>query len=251
MPIPSFSLIVPGQQPCVNKKEKLMALYARSDMMSVSIPECGATHTRPVTHGAPAKVWKLECPVCEPILRGDHKQKVIKATPGDKDRGIASTLNKVPDADPHWSNTPEGVPLTPDEQHIHKLRAEQGRQQLDMLTAYAALSKIPGLDLTDFEQAKWLLDQTIDPLKRPVVKGTVVCSTGHENDAGAKFCGECGLPMNGKLAIEASDELPETTPLEDLIPLHSLHIATLRKRAREAGLNDKGTKAQLIERLST
>jgi hypothetical protein len=203
-----------------------------------------------VNHGNPVKTWELNCNPCESYLRGEKKQKVIRATAGDKDRGIAPTLNKVPDADPHWANSPEGVPLTPDEQHIHKLRAEQGRQQLDMLTAYAALSKIPGLDLTDFEQAKWLLDQTIDPLKRPVVKGTLVCSTGHENDAGAKFCAECGIPMNGKKAIEAGDELPDTTPLEDLIPLHSLHIATLRKRARENGLNDKGTKAQLIERLS-
>ncbi len=230
-----------------------MALYARSDMVSVSIPRpegCGATHTRPVTHGSPVKTWRLECPECETHLRGERKQKIIKASPGDKERGIAPTLNHVPDADPHWANTPEGIPPTPDEQHIHKLRAEQGRQQLDMLTAYAALSKIPGLDLTDFEQAKWLLDQTIDPLKRPVVKGTLVCVTGHENDPGAKFCGECGIPMNGKRAIEANDELPDTTPLEDLIPLHSLHIATLRKRAREHGLNDKGTKVQLIERLS-
>ncbi len=237
-----------------------MSLYARSDMMSVSIPRpegCGATHTRPVTRGAPAKIWDLGCPTCESHLRGDRKQKIIRASPGDKERGIAPTLNHVPDADPHWANTPEGVPPTPDEQHIHKLRAEQGKQQLDMLTAYAALSKIPGLDLTDFEQAKWLLDQTIDPLKRPMVKGTLLCATGHENDAGAKFCGECGIHMNGEQAAIGGGGgggggeyvLPESTPLENLIPLHSLHIATLRKRAREQGLNDKGTKAQLIERL--
>jgi hypothetical protein len=236
-----------------------MALYARSDMMSVSIPRashpgqsggCGATHTRPVTRGNPVKTWKLECPECETHLRGDLKQRIIRASPGDKERGIAPTLNHVPDADPHWANTPEGVPPTPDEQNIHKIRAEQGQRQLDRLTAFAAL-KQSGMKIPP--QAQWLIDNTLEEIaeleKTGSITGSIVCADGHDNSPGAKFCGECGMNMNVRATVSpAAEELP--TLLEDLIPLHSLHIATLRKRAREARLNDKGTKAQLIERLS-
>lgn len=224
-----------------------MALFARSDLMSISIPVtsggCGATHSRPVTRGRPDKTWKLECDQgCEAYLRGDKRMKIINTIPGDKDRGIPSRLVHVADADPHWSSTPEGIPLTPDEQHIYKLRAEQGKQQLDMLTAFAALRQ-GGVQIP--EQAQWLIDRTLEDIARPVIGGSVVCGAGHDNSSGARFCSECGIPMNGRPEIGHA----EVTPLEELIPLHSLHIATLRKRCREKGLPDKGTKAQLIERL--
>lgn len=52
-----------------------MTLYARSDLCAVSVsPDhggCGATHTRPLIAGAPAKIWGLECPACEDFLRSD------------------------------------------------------------------------------------------------------------------------------------------------------------------------------------
>ena len=92
--------------------------------------------------------------------------------------------------------------LTPDEEHIHRLRSEQGRQQLDMLQAYAALSKVPDLDLKDFREAMWLLDQTLDPLKRPRIDGEIVCADGPSNPAGTKFCGECGMRMDAKAVIQ-------------------------------------------------
>ena len=240
-----------------------MALFPRSDLMSVSIPPssggCGRTHSRPVLRGAPAKEWKLECAPCEKFLRGDEKPKVIQVTPGDKDRGIPSRMVHVADSDPHWSTTPEGVPLTPDEQHIHKLRAEQGQRQLEMLQAYAALSKVPGLDLKDYKEAMWLLDQTLEPLKRPVVNGLVLCADGHENPASTKFCAECGMSMSAKGALETAldnrgldvDHVADVSDPELVfVDLQRLHVATLRKMAREKGLPDKGTKAQLVERLS-
>jgi hypothetical protein len=203
---------------------------------------------RPVTHGAPVKIWKLDCADCEPLLRGDSKKKIIHMTPGDKERGIPGKMMHVPDADPHWSTTPEGIPQTPDEQHIFKLRTEQGRRQLEMLQAYAALSKVPGLDLRDFAEAQWMLDQTLDPLRRPAVEGRIVCASGHDNLAGTKFCGECGVPMDVKKEIEPPPG--ELFSGEPVIPLEMLHIATLRKKCREQGLSDRGTKVQLIGRLS-
>lgn len=228
-----------------------MTLYARSDLMSVSIPVtsggCGDTHSRPVNNGAPARTWGLDCPDCEAHLRGDKKKKIIHTIPGDKEKGIPARLTHVADADPHWSNAPEGVPLTPDEQHLHKLRAEQGKQQLDMLTAYAALSKVPGLDLKDFHEATWLLNQTLDPLKRPRIEGEIVCAEGHGNPASTKFCGECGISMTVQGALTAG-EIKELYQEPDT--LVKLHVATLRKMCREKGLSDRGTKAELIKRLT-
>jgi hypothetical protein len=205
-----------------------MSLYARSDLMSISVPVtsggCGSVHTRPVSRGVPARTWKLDCDKgCESYLRGDAKMKIIKVIPGDKEQGIPGRM----------------------EHHINKVRTEKGAQELQYL---AALGQLKQMGIAVPDNAMWLLERTFDPR---IVKGSVVCPDGHENAAGTKFCGECGVTMNTKGAIAPVEELPGTTPLEDIIPLRSLHIATLRKRCREKGLDDKGTKDQLIFRLET
>jgi hypothetical protein len=226
-----------------------MSLYARSDLVSVSIPQtsggCGAAHARPVTRGAPVKTWKLDCLPCESYLRGDDKAKVIKVIAGDKDQGIPARTEHVADSDPHWSTTPEGVPATPDEQHVNKIRAERGSQQLQQLSALAALQQA-GLKIPD--EAFWLLSQNFD---QRIIKGTTICANGHDNAAGVKFCGECGMPMispapAAEIETADEDEPDITAPL----PLGTLHVATLKKMARSRGLPDKGTKVQLIERLT-
>lgn len=220
-----------------------MSLYARSDLMSVSIPTssggCGATHMRPVTRGAPAKVWRLDCSDCEAHLRGDKKDKIIKVIPGDKDQGIPGRMEHVPDSDPMWSNTPEGIPPTPDEQHVNKIRAERGASELQMLQALIA-AKGAGIDIPD--NAMWLLNQTFDPR---IIKGQVICANGHPNTAGAKFCQECSIKMTGQGMIGTALDASVSE-----LPLGTLHVATLKKMARSRGLSDKGTKAQLIDRLA-
>ena len=237
-----------------------MSIYARSDLMSVSIPEtsggCGATHSRPVTRGAAVKTWKLDCMPCEKYLRGDEKPKIIKVIPLEKEQGIPSRMEHVADSDPHWSTTPEGIPATPDEQHVNKIRAERGSQQLQQLSALAALQQA-GLKIPD--EAFWLLSQNFD---QRIIKGTTICANGHDNPAGVKFCNECGMPMvsrdvAGELPVGAKDDvslpLPEDRQgvIEAPIPLGTLHVATLKKMARERGICDKGTKVQLIERLTS
>ena len=47
---------------------------------------------RPVTHGAPAKVWRLDCPKCHDALKDD----------------------------PLWSGTEQEIPETVDEQHARE-----------------------------------------------------------------------------------------------------------------------------------
>ena len=240
-----------------------MTIYARSDLMSVAVPVtsggCGQNHSRPVKNGAPAKTWGLTCPPCEKHLRGDLRDKIIQVTPGDKDLQIPSRMEHVADADPHWSTTPEGAPLTPDEQHINKIRAKKGDEELSRLQALIA-AKAAGIDVP--ANAMWLLEQTFDPR---VIKGTVVCQDGHENTSGAKFCSTCGGKMNGKATLQIGNpegqEVDVTVTQEnftvgghpairvDALPLRTLHVSTLKKMAREKGLPDKGKKEDLIERL--
>src|SRR6185437_16681414 len=91
-----------------SQKGITMTLYARSDLASISIPAtsggCNSTHSRPVVKGAPAKVWKLECPPCESVLRGDAKpKKLVYET--DKRTGQTIRQARVPDASDQWSST--------------------------------------------------------------------------------------------------------------------------------------------------
>lgn len=221
-----------------------MSLYARSDLMSVSIPPtsggCGKTHTRPVTKGVTAKVWKLDCNPCEGYLRGDGKPKIIKVIPGDKEQGIPSRMEHVIDSHPQWSNTPEGVPPTPDEQHVNKIRADRGNQQLQQLSALAALQGA-GLKIPD--EAMWLLEQNFD---RRIVKGNVICANGHDNVSGSKFCQECGINMASQGAIEAGEEEEE----EPFIDIWKLDFRALQKMCKEKGISAKGSTDELRKRLS-
>jgi hypothetical protein len=68
-----------------------MVLYARSDVMSATVPVesggCGHTHSRPVLNGKPDKVFKIECQGCENYLRQDIVRTGMKKvrTGGDRE----------------------------------------------------------------------------------------------------------------------------------------------------------------------
>ena len=89
-------------------------------------------------------------------------------------------------------------------------------------------------------EALWLLERE---LPSGILKGTVLCADGHDNQAGTKFCAECGISMAAKGSIGPPADA------EPHIDLGRLHIATLRKKCREAGLPDDGKKDALIGRL--
>ena len=218
-----------------------MTLYARSDLACISIPAtsggCGETHSRPVIKGAPAKVWALDCPPCESVLRGDGRQKKL-VYQTDPKTGQVVRQERVPDASPMWSATPDTVPLTPDEERTNAVRSERGRMQIEMLQALAAL-RSTGIDVPP--EAMWLLERE---LPSGVLKGTVVCASGHDVPAGLKFCGECGISMATRAAVEA----PE--PEEAAVDLARLHPQTLKKLCRQRHLPDTGTKDELISRLA-
>ena len=220
-----------------------MVLYARSDVMSVSIPAesggCDSQHSRPVTHGAPAKVFQLDCPPCESYLRGDRRHKKLVY---EKDSKTGQILRqaRVADSDPMWSSTPDSVPLTPDEARTNEVRSERGRIQIEMLQALAAL-RSTGVEVPP--EAMWLLERE---LPAGVLKGTVVCANGHDNPAGVKFCAECGISMAAKAAIGNGEDEPS----EPALDLAKLHPQTLKKLCRERHLPDAGSKDELIQRLA-
>lgn len=226
-----------------------MTLYARSDVCSIAIPVssggCGEQHRRPTEkNGSLKKVWGLNCPQCEAYLRGDAKRKVIRVTGGDKNKGVAGRMEHVPDSDPLWSNTPEGIPPTPDEEGVHAKRAEVGHEQLRMIEALAA-ARNAGMAIP--QEAWWLLEKNLDP---KLLQGTLLCSQGHENRADASFCTHCGEKLRENEPEPEPFQDEETSGEEPVLDLTKLHGQTLKKMCRERGLPDTGSKEDLIARLS-
>jgi uncharacterized Zn finger protein (UPF0148 family) len=215
-----------------------MTLYSRSDVCSIAIPQpdgCGASHQREVTRGVPAKIFKIDCPPCEAYLRGDRKPKILRYQTNPK-TGQVTHQERIADADPMWSSTPDTVPLTPDETRTNAVRSERGRMQIEMLQALAAL-RSTGIEVPP--EALWLLERE---LPAGVLQGTVVCANSHDVPSGSAFCPQCGVTMAARAAVEA----PAAGPAVDL---GRLHPQTLRKMCREAKLPDRGSKDVLIQRL--
>ena len=220
-------------------------LYARSDVQCIAVPEssggCGKSHRRPMRNGIPEKVWGLDCPPCEGFLRGDRRPKKLQYQTHPK-TGQVTHQDRVADADPMWSSTPDTIPLTPDETRTNEVRSERGRMQIDMLQALAAL-RSTGVEVPP--EAMWLLERE---LPAGVLKGTVVCLNGHDVPAGLKFCGECGVSMAARGAIETA---PPPEPAEPAtLDLDKLHPQTLKKLCRQRHLPDSGSKDELIARLA-
>lgn len=206
-----------------------MTVYARSDVMSVALSAvhggCGAQHSRPVTHGAPAKVWALDCPACENHLRSD----------------------------PLWAVMPADVPETPDEVHVREDQEKRGSrdregQLVDAILAIAnSHEKLPDQLAAALAQAGAQL--------APSLTDTTTCPNGHENTAFAKFCGECGSPISAPVdEVGPVVEVPHLgdAPKLALSPadLVRMTVPDLRELATRHGIDSTGTKADLIARLA-
>jgi hypothetical protein len=191
-----------------------------------------------VTHGAPAKVFKLSCPPCESYLKGDGKAKKL-VYQIDKNTGQSIRQERVPDSSDLWSSTQDTTPLTPDEERTNATRTERGRMQIEMIQALASI-RATGIHIPP--EALFLLEREIP---EGILRGTMVCANGHDVVAGLKFCGECGIGMNVKAAIGPAGD--EDEPV--VVDLTLLHPQTLRKMCRERDLPDKGSKDVLVGRL--
>ena len=192
-----------------------MTLYARSDVMSVSIPVssggCGSTHSRPVHKGAPARDFRLDCPGCENFLKGGGRQ-VLHITQGSKELGIPTHQEWVADCDPQWAATPEAVADTPDERTYTAKRDKMGSEELEWIRALAA-AKQAGIDIP--QNAMELLNRRL-PL--------ALSQSGNSEHSNVLTSPEYGLD--------------------------DLSINKLKAMCKEQGLPTSGTRAQLIDRLS-
>ncbi len=197
-----------------------MTLYARSDLTLVALSPahggCGAPHARPVTHGAPAATWALDCPACEQHLRSD----------------------------PHWAVMPSEVPETPDEVKIREDAEKRGQRdtQDQMRSAILSLAesheKLPAQLVDAFAAVGAYLGGRAE---------SVSCPQGHQQTVTAKFCGECGTPMGG---INPADlpvvQLGDVPPPAELV---KMTVADLRVLAADRGVAVSGSKSDLIGRL--
>jgi hypothetical protein len=111
--------------------------------------------------------------------------------------------------------------------------------QIEMLQALASI-KAAGINVPP--EAMYLLERE---LPEGVLRGTMVCANGHDVVAGLKFCGECGVGMGVRAAIDPAGGEDEPVAVD----LGLLHPQTLRKMCRERDLPDKGSKDILIGRL--
>lgn len=148
-----------------------MTVYARSDLDTVALSRdghggCGQVHSRPVTNGAPEKLWALTCPQCENHLRTDA----------------------------NWSVTVSGIPETPDEIAEREEREKRGQQEATAATGTALqeIAKQGGMN----QQMMMAMFNAMNS-KGLFTVADAMCQNGHAVAATAKFCPECGAPQHG------------------------------------------------------
>ncbi|MHB1430621.1 MAG: hypothetical protein ACYCVZ_00675 [Streptosporangiaceae bacterium] len=157
-----------------------MTMYARSDIVSITIPAesggCGSPHIRGIgPDGTSDAVFAVTCGPCESKL----------------------------ETDPMWASSTADVPLTFDEEKAAEQFERIGAQQQAALLT-AAVARLAGM---------------AGPEISPVIKGMIsgqralpgpvmVCPAGHAgNVPGARFCAMCGTPMSavrGPRALEVA-----------------------------------------------
>jgi len=234
-------------------------LFARNDVDFFSVPPesggCGAPggHRRPVIEGAPVRPWRVECMACEPFLRdrlGDlfaSSEADISETPDeikgredfqkrgatDRDNILAIAMAKL-----------AGVELP-----------QTIRQAIS--GASPALPAIAGIMVCeqghDCEPGSKFCAECGSPMRRPVL---AACPDGHPVAPTAKFCGECGQPVALKAAaaieppaavppvpVAAAKAAPRVKPLKDM------RAEDLKAIARSRGLDDSGTRVEVLERI--
>jgi hypothetical protein len=222
-----------------------ITLYSRNDVQWENVGPahsgCGVTHLRPRnSDGTPVKLWALTCEQCEDHLRTSDR----------------------------WASTISEIPETPDEIKVREDYEKRGAHDRDYIQAMA-LAKIAGVEIPDALQRV----VTGDPAHIPAITGTMVCQNGHDCAPGSKFCSDCGSPMRKPpglscpeghpvgagakfcaecgssvaAAIEAPAGEPENGARKK--PLKDWRLTDLKARARELGLDDTGTRPEVLARV--
>ena len=232
-----------------------MTLFARSDLAYVHLSPahegCGQPHRRLVEHGAPAKVWALTCVQCEKHLSKD----------------------------PLWAATMSDLPETYDEVKGREDFEKRGANDRDNVMAIA-LASLANVQLPES------LRRSISGVSPAAasIAGMVICQHGHDCQPGSKFCPQCGSAMRpailaacpnghhvgpddrfcpecGSGISPASLDTPAIEPPATRAPaaakattartkpLKDWRLTDLQARARELGLDDSGTRLEVLERV--
>lgn len=207
-----------------------MTLFARSDVMSVALSRdhggCGATHSRPVTHGSPAKVWALSCPACENHLRKD----------------------------PHWAADTEEIPETPDEAKLRELQEKRGEKNIaaSLQTSIASLAS----SQEGMQKLMAIMTTALAGINPEVTKAlTALTSSPEEPPVGATKDNPTGVASPNRTQVssvtsEAAELVPDLLEDDEPVNLSKLTVKDLRALARDRGVADTGNRAQLLERLT-
>ena len=205
-----------------------MTIWARSDVAAVNVSAahgaCDRTHSPPVEQGAPAKIWALDCPLCEDHLR-------------------SSDL---------WAVSPADIPETHDEKLNREDFEKRGAKDKDALMALA-VAKLAGVDPRELPES---LTRMISGAKTHAPQ-TADCPNGHPNPLDQKFCGTCGVHLHDIPVVEPEPVVP---PLDEppVVPAPSLPSNTkmrgmkreeLEALAGRAGLSAKGSRQEVLDRL--
>jgi hypothetical protein len=220
-----------------------MTLHARSDLMGVAVSKdhggCGATHSRPVTHGSPVKVWVLDCHACENHLRGD----------------------------PNWAVDPEEIPETPDEMRLRENQEKRGEKNIasslqasiaSLASSQEGMQKLMAIMTTALaglnpEVTKALTALTGASPEEPPVGATRDNPTGVASPSRTRVNvieAERAELVDNLLEDDATPVEPDDDDNEPVQDLSKLTVKDLRQVARDRGLADSGTRAVLIERLT-
>lgn len=199
-----------------------MTLYARSDVMSVALSKdhggCGATHMRPVTHGAPAKVWALDCTLCEDHLRSD----------------------------PHWAIDALEIPETPDETRLREKAEEKGEhsQKVNLENAVASLATTA----EGFQKLMMMMFASNPDMAKNMNKMLGVLAVG-ENSMAVQQAAEAHTASIVPNPLGYAPEDLATPPSGPNDTLDGLKLSELRALAKSRGLDSTGDRAQLLKRL--
>ena len=213
-----------------------MTMWARSDVCAINISAahggCATPggHRRPVEHGAPVKIWALDCPPCENHLRQDAGR-------------TAGAL---------WSVTDVEIPETHDEAKRRERNEKSGKLDRENQLAGAMI------ELAKLGQLPEAIAQALAAVAGTVplaLAGNMECPSGHVQPAGQKFCGECAAPMRAPAALPAPVAVAGEPALSGagrkLTRLRDASKDDLMALARSRGLDESGTRPDLITRLSS
>ena len=207
-----------------------MTVYARSDLSYVTISRdhggCGEGHGRPVENGAPVKLWALTCHGgCEDHLRHDAL----------------------------WASQPHTVPETPDETTVREDVEKRGSvEQADAVAhALTDLARLGELPRALAEALSKSLAPLVGGAQTTVTAGEPMmqlCPNGHGNNPAARFCSQCGVPVDEPVSSSRGKALPPADPgpsVPDAGPpedWREMPLADLKELAR--GLGVKTTRSR-------